>query len=62
MSYLIAFIAAPWLAASGIYSPQVVDRHHHCIAEPGSLDAIYCSGATAPEPLAHHRHSKSAAR
>jgi hypothetical protein len=48
-------MAAPWLAATGIYNPQVVDRHHHCIAEPGSFDAIYCSGTAAPP---HRPHGK----
>jgi hypothetical protein len=40
MSFLIAFVAAPWLAARGIYNPQVIDRHHRCLAEPGSFDGF----------------------
>jgi hypothetical protein len=40
MSFLIAFVAAPWLAATGIYNPQVIDRHHRCLAEPGSFDSL----------------------
>jgi hypothetical protein len=51
MSFLAAFVAAPWLAATGIYNPQVIDRHHRCLAEPGSFDAIYCSGAEATPPV-----------
>ena len=35
------FLAMPILAATGLYNPQVVDRHHHCIAEAGSLQALY---------------------
>jgi len=55
MSFVIALIAAPWLAATGIYNPQVVDRHHYCIAEPGSFDALYCS-SVAMKP--HPRYAK----
>lgn len=51
MTYMLALLLAPWLAATGIYHPQVVDRHGRCLAEPGGLDAIYCSGAEAPS---HH--------
>jgi hypothetical protein len=59
MSFIFAIMAAPWLAATGIYNPQVVDRHHHCIAEPGSFDAIYCSGIAAPAaPPHHYRHGR----
>ncbi|HZP08443.1 hypothetical protein [Methyloceanibacter sp.] len=46
MSYIFAIMLAPWLAATGVYNPQVVDRHHRCTAEPGSFDAIYCSSAS----------------
>ena len=28
-------------------------RHGHCIAEPGSFDALYCPAPAAPP---HHRH------
>jgi hypothetical protein len=55
MSFIIAFMAAPWLAATGIYNPQVVDRHHRCIAEPGSFDAIYCSSAAEPVKPPHSK-------
>ena len=61
MSFIFMIMAAPWLAATGIYSPQVVDRHGHCIAEPGGFDALYCSGAAAAAPT-HHRHGKKSAR
>lgn len=33
------FLALPILAATGIYNPQVVDRHGHCLAEPGTVAA-----------------------
>jgi hypothetical protein len=52
MTYMIAIMLAPWLAATGIYHPQVVDRHGRCLAQPGSFDAIYCSGSPAAPP--HH--------
>jgi hypothetical protein len=61
MSVIIAFVAAPWLAASGIYNPQVVDRHHRCLAEPGSFGAIYCSGAEATPPV-HIKKRRAASR
>ena len=31
------FLALPILAATGIYNPQVVDRHGHCLAEQAPL-------------------------
>jgi hypothetical protein len=34
------FLALPILAATGIYKPQVVDRHGHCLAEPGTSRAL----------------------
>jgi hypothetical protein len=58
MSFIIMIMAAPWLHASGLYSPQVVDRHHRCLAEPGSFEAIYCS-TVAPTP--HPRWAKKQA-
>jgi hypothetical protein len=56
MSYIFIILAMGPLAALGIYNPQVV--HHsssRCIAEPGSIDALYCPAPTAP---AHHPHRK----
>jgi hypothetical protein len=56
MSYLFIILAMGPLAALGIYNPQVV--HHspsRCIAEPGSIDALYCPAPTAP---AHPHHKK----
>jgi hypothetical protein len=44
----------PILAATGLYNPQVVDRHHHCVAEAGSLQALYCPAPAAPAELASH--------
>jgi hypothetical protein len=54
MSFLAVFLSAGLLSATGIYNPQVM-RHNHCIAEPGSFDAIYCPAPPAPSP---HRHAK----
>ena len=51
------FLALPILAATGMYNPQVVDRHHRCIAEPGTVAALYCPAPAAAPP--HHRHAKS---
>jgi hypothetical protein len=58
MSVILAFLAVPWLSASGIYNPPVT-HHGRCLAEPGSFEAIYCSGATAAAPT-HHRYTKKA--
>ena len=41
MSFILAIMSVPLLAATGIYNPPVM-RHGHCIAEPGSFDALYC--------------------
>lgn len=51
MSFIIAIMAVPWLAATGIYNPPVM-RHGHCIAQPGSFDALYCP---APSETPNHR-------
>jgi hypothetical protein len=48
MSFIIAIMAVPWLMATGIYNPPVM-RHGHCIAQPGSFDALYCQpGSVTP--------------
>jgi hypothetical protein len=47
------FLVVPFLAATGIYNPQVM-HHSRCIAEPGSVDALYCVQAPAAPP--HHPH------
>ena len=57
MSILIFILAMGPMAALGIYNPPVV--HHspaRCIAEPGSIDALYCSGTTAETPTHRSRH------
>jgi hypothetical protein len=60
MGTILMIMAVPFLSATGIYNPQVT-HHGRCIAEPGSFEAIYCSGATAAAPT-HHRYTKKAAR
>jgi hypothetical protein len=54
MTYILAIMSVPLLTATGIYNPPVM-RHGHCVAEPGSYDALYCQGTTT-QP--HHRHGK----
>jgi hypothetical protein len=54
MGTILTIMAVPFLAATGIYNPPVM-QHGHCIAEPGSFDALYCS---APAEPAHHKHAK----
>ena len=59
MSYLFIILAMGPLAALGIYNPPVV--HHspaRCMAEPGTINALYCSGATAETPAHHPRHKR----
>jgi len=46
-------LAVTFLSATGLYNPQVM-HHHRCIAEPGTLDALYCVSAPAAPP--HHPH------
>jgi hypothetical protein len=59
MSYIFAILAVPFLSATGIYEPDVM-RHGHCMAEPGSFDALYCApGSTTPT---YHRQGKKQAR
>ena len=36
MTFILANMSVPLLAATGIYNPSVM-RHGHCIAEPGSF-------------------------
>ena len=55
MSVIVFLLAMGPMAALGIYNPQVV-HHGHCIAEPGSIDALYCPAPAAP---AHHPHAKT---
>jgi len=48
------------LAATGLYNPQVM-HHGHCMAAPGSVDALYCQAPSASAaPVHHHPHSKKA--
>ena len=54
MSFIFMILAVGPLAASGIYNPPVM-QHHHCIAAPGSFDALYCPAPTAPSD---HPHGK----
>ena len=37
--------AVPFLYATRIYNPPVV-HHGHCIAEPGTFNALFCMGRT----------------
>jgi hypothetical protein len=56
MSLLFFIVAMGPLAALGIYNPPVV--HHspaRCIAEPGSIAALYCPAPTAPAAAPRHR-------
>ena len=52
MGTILMIMAVPYLAATGIYNPQVM-HHGHCIAQPGSFDALYCPAPAAPP---HHPH------
>jgi hypothetical protein len=52
MSFIFMIMAVPFLSATGLYNPQVM-HHGHCIAEPGSFDALYCSASAEAAP--HYR-------
>jgi hypothetical protein len=54
MGTILMIMAVPFLSATGISNPQVM-HHGHCIAEPGTFDALYCMGAPAPPP---HRSAR----
>ena len=55
MGMIFAIMAVPWLVATGIYNPQVM-QHGRCIAQPGSFDALYC--VPPPEARLVRRHRK----
>src|SRR5262245_1419687 len=48
MSIILGFFAASLLSATGIYDPQLM-HHGRCMAEPGSIYALYYC---VPEPAA----------
>jgi hypothetical protein len=53
MTIILGFFAAALFAATGIYNPQLM-HNGHCMAQPGSIYALYyCT----PEPAAptHYR-------
>ena len=52
MSFIFMILAVPFLSATGLYNPQVM-YHGHCIAEPGSFNALYCPASAEPAP--HYR-------
>ena len=54
MTYILVLLLVGPLSATGIYNPRVM-HHGHCIAQPGSFDALYCP---APETQPKRRHSK----
>jgi hypothetical protein len=45
MGTILMIMAVPFLYVTGIYNPPVVQQGR-CIAEPGTFDALYCSGRT----------------
>ena len=48
--YILAIMSVPVLSATGIYNPEVM-KNGRCIAEPGSVHALFCAGQeeTAPK-------------
>jgi hypothetical protein len=57
MSFILAIMAVPFLTATGIYNPPVM-QHGHCIARPGSFDALYCSAPAATPHRQARKHAK----
>ena len=49
MGMIVAIMAVPFLSATGIYNPPVM-QHGRCIAEPGTFEALYCPAPTASPP------------
>ena len=58
MGTIVMIMAVPFLSATGIYNPPVM-HHGHCIAEPGTFDALYCPAPAAPPHRAHAAHAKN---
>jgi hypothetical protein len=59
MSLLFFIVAMGPMAALGIYNPPVV--HHspaRCIAEPGSIAALYCPASAETAAASHQRHRR----
>ena len=51
-------LAVPFLSATGIYNPPVV-QHGRCIAEPGTFNALFCMGrAEAPAKREYRARSR----
>ena len=60
MGTILAIMAVPVLSATGIYDPPVM-RNGHCIATPGSYDALFCPAPTTPK-YRYKKSSRSAKR
>ena len=43
MGTILMIMSVPFLYATGIYNPPVV-QHGRCIAEPGTFNALFCMG------------------
>jgi hypothetical protein len=49
MGFIIAIMSVPVLSASGVYNPEVM-KNGRCIAEPGSIHALFCAGQVETAP------------
>ena len=49
MGTILMIMSVPFLYATGIYNPPVVQQGR-CIAEPGTFDAPFCMGRTEAPP------------
>jgi hypothetical protein len=49
MGYILGIMAVPVLSATGIYDPEVM-KNGRCIAEPGSVHALFCAGKVETAP------------
>ena len=58
MGTIVMIMAVPFLSATGIYNPPVM-HHGHCIAEAGTVRALYCPAPAAPPRRAHAAHAKN---
>jgi hypothetical protein len=59
MSLIVMIMATPFLSATGVYNPHVMDRHGNCTASPGGMDALYCSAPKEPGKHAYKHSNKS---
>jgi hypothetical protein len=57
MTFIVAIMAVPLVAGTGLYNPKVTHQGR-CLAEPGSIHALFCAHQ-APEAPAYRTKRKT---